>query len=267
MNIFQTILLAIIQAITEFIPVSSSAHLVIAPKILNFTEQSILFDIVLHGGTLLAVILYYRQTLSKLLFNISDPKSRKLVKQLILATIPALVLGLPVEKHFLEAFKNFYLMIFMLISIGFLFIYVDLKYKANSARTNSNKSVDITYKQAIIIGLSQPIAFIRGTSRSGITTIAGLLQNLDIENALNFSFLLSIPTIMIAFSYEIANAFILNPQIKDEALSNLIIGFLISFVCGYLAISFMLKIVPQIGLKWFGLYRIVLGLILILVLI
>ena len=110
----------------------------------------------------------------------------------------------------------------------------------------------------------QPIAFIRGTSRSGITTIAGLIQGLDINTALNFSFLLSIPTIALAFIFEIFQLIIHPDLLHEEQVDALTVGFLVSFIVGLISIKFMLKIVPNIGLKWFGIYRILLSLAIIL---
>ncbi len=262
MNLFNAIILATLQGITEFLPISSSAHLILLPKIMDIPEQTILFDIVLHGGTLMAVIIYYNKQLFQLI------KKKELLKNILLATLPSIFIGLFVEKYLLYYFKSLYIISFMLTSIGIVFIFADKKIKNQNAINKDINKLSLTTKKAVIIGFAQPIAFIRGTSRSGITTIVGLYQNLNIYDALNFSFLLSIPTIALAFFYELLKL-ILKPNsfAYKEPTSLLIISFFVSFIIGLLAIKFMLKIIPQIGFKAFGIYRMILGLVILSLLI
>jgi len=270
---FQSIILGIIQGLTEFIPVSSSGHLALLPKLFNWEEQSTSFDVILHGGTLFALLFVYRFKLLDIFKSIGkDKTTNKLVINIVIATIPAAVIGLIFKDTIDDKLKSNWIIAFMLVQIGLLLILADFYLKKRKpvqtkkpATSGKGQYTSLSSLSALLIGLAQPISFIRGTSRSGITTLAGLTQKMDLKSALDFSFLISIPIITMAFAYGLLD--ILKNGAGDESFSNMAAGFLASFISGLIAINFMLKFTARIGLKWFGVYRIILGLVVILIII
>ncbi len=252
MTLIQSIILGIVQGLTEFIPVSSSGHLAIVPHLLNMRVQSDSFDLVLHAGTLLALIVYFRKDLLELL------KNKKLLINIFIGAVPTLLLGFIFRDFIKDNFKSDYVIIFSLIIVGILMIIADFVFKKNSKTIE-----DLTPKKSIIIGSIQILSLIRGVSRSGITIIGGLLQGLTLKDAARFSFLVSIPVIGSIVFYQ-GGTFILE-GFNDEAPIYLITGFLTSAITGYLAIKFMLKFLENKGLTIFGIYRIVLGIIILLI--
>ncbi len=263
MDLYQSFILGTIQGLTEFIPVSSSGHLALLPSLLDWTEQSTTFDIILHGGTLLALIIYFRKKLITmfLLARKGDKKEIDVIKKLIFVTIPAGSVGLFIDlinkttdDSLEQVIKNDYIMIANLILGGLLFFWVDYSFR------NNNKTVkDLSIKNLIVISLFQCLALIRGTSRSGIIIVGAMSQKMTKESAAEFSFLMGIPIIGLSFGYKLLE-FILDPK-TDVGLSNIIIGFVTSFIFGLIAIKFMLSFLKSKGLSYFGFYRIILALI------
>lgn len=253
----EALILGIIQGITEFIPVSSSGHLVLVPELFGWTQQSTSFDVVLHGGTLLALLIFYRKFLINTALDLREKDSQKLVWQILIAAIPAGIIGVLFEDKIDSLFKDLDIVIAMLIIVGLIMIVVDYYYVARSP-----KREELGYKDALSVGISQPLALIRGTSRSGITIIAGILSGLNLKSAVNFSFLIGIPLIGGAFAVSLLE---LLTTPNNENILHLAIGFFASFTTGYVAIKFMLSQINSLGLKWFGLYRIILGIVILLV--
>lgn len=268
MNIIQTIILSIIQGLTEFIPVSSSGHLVIIPEVLNWESQSTAFDVILHAGTLFSLIFYFRKKIAKIAVGTikREESNTRLFKLLVISSIPASVVALLIElvnklsdDRLDSLLKNNFLVVFMLITVGFVFLVIEKYYK-----NNKNQITDLTMRNALIIGVGQILSLIRGTSRSGATIIFGISQNLTRKEAAEYSFLIGIPIISIAFIYELFK--IVTDSTIDINLDLALIGFVVSFITGLLAISFMLKFLKNNDLKIFGYYRIILGLIVLITL-
>jgi undecaprenyl-diphosphatase len=264
-----SIILGIVQGLTEFLPVSSSGHLVILHNILNFKiEQNLAFDIALHLGTALALIIYFWQDIKKYLIVLFNYISRSktvvkseidLVFKLIIATIPAVIAGLLLEEYLEKIFRNVWVVVVMLITISLLFFVVE-KF------TKKKKQIEqISFWQALFIGCAQVLALIPGVSRSGITICAGMGTSMTRKQSARFAFLIGIPIILGAGIYKI---FKLDFTAFDNELTWLfVIGFLSSFISGYLVIKFLMKFLSNHKLNIFAWYRIGLALILALYLI
>ena len=262
------IILGIIQGIAEFLPISSSAHLIIFREIFGLGSNigsniELAFDLALHFGTLLAIVIFFFKELWKLLIDGltkgNKTKDGKLFWFLILATIPAGIVGVLFEDVFDSFFrKQLWLIALALIIMGIIIYLVDKKSK-------SDKSMkDLKWYQALLIGCAQVFALIPGFSRSGTTITASRALGLDREDSAKFSFYLSIPVVAGAtlFSLIKDNTII----IISENLMIFGIGILISFIVGLLCISFLLKYIKKNDFKIFMIYRIILGLIVLVML-
>lgn len=255
MNIFQAIVYGIIQGVGEFLPISSSAHLVITPWLLGWDDPGIAFDVALHLGTLVAVVLFFWKDWIKLFFaGIKGTKTNdgKLFWFLVLATIPGALIGKLFEETAETAFRNQALIGLMLIIMGIILYISDRIGKKETHIEN------IGLKKSFLIGLSQALAIIPGVSRSGITMSAGLFLGMTRESVARFSFLLSTPIILGAGLFKIKD--ILNTQIDKIPF---IVGILTSAIVGFLSIKFLLDYLKNKGFGIFVWYRIIFGLIII----
>lgn len=248
MNIIHALILAIIQGITEFIPVSSSAHLAIIPKLFNWSYQGIDFDIVLHLGTLTAILFYFRHDLLKL----ASPYN-PLTQKIILATIPTAIVAL-----FIEPYAEHYLRGPVIIGIATIIFGLLLGF-AQYKETNQIQSLDlISYKYSFFIGLAQSAALIPGASRLGSTLTIALILGLSRKTALRFSFLLAIPIILLS-SANIARKIIVDPTLISLDLSYYIIGLITSAIVGIITIRWSIKLIEKVGVLPFVIYRVILG--------
>lgn len=262
MTLFEIIILAIIQGLTEFLPISSSAHLILPSAVLGWHNQGLAYDVAVHVGSLLAVMIYFRQDIMRLLaawfrqgFSQQQSSDSKLAWWVILATIPAVIAGF-ILKDVIEQYGRSALVIACTtIIFGLLLWYADRK-------ATMQKSLEqITWKNALFIGLAQAIAVIPGTSRSGITMTAGLLLGLNRESAARFSFLLSIPIILGAGL--LATVDLLQSPDPVQWME-LLIGAMFSFICAYACIYLFLAWISRIGMLPFVIYRLILGVLLLL---
>jgi undecaprenyl-diphosphatase len=260
MDIIQIIALAILQGLTEFLPISSSAHLILLPIIADWQDQGLAFDVAVHVGTLTAVIYYFRKQVLVLALDwVSSVKLRahigesQLAWAVLFATIPVGLVGL-FAGELIELYLRHPLVIASTtILFGLLLGWADLK--GRRQRTEHKLSiVDI-----IIIGCAQALALIPGTSRSGITMTAGLMLGLTRQAAARFSFLLSIPVILLAGGMKTIEL-IQSPTTTNW--SSLSIGAILSAISAYICIHFFLKILDQIGMWPFVIYRLILGILL-----
>ena len=258
------IILGIIQGIAEFLPISSSAHLIIFRDLFgigsNIGEDIALsFDIALHLGTLIAIIIYFfRDFWSMFIKGITKgPKDKegKLLWYIIIATIPAAIAGLLFEDIIENAIRtNFILIAIALIAMGNIIFIVDKKFKAKK----TIKSMSI--KDAIIIGCSQAFALIPGFSRSGTTITASRALGLNRTDSAKFSFFLSVPVVLGAVVIHLLkNGF----SLIYANLSIFLVGVLVSFIAGLLCIEFLLKYLKKHDFKIFMIYRIILGVVVI----
>lgn len=266
MPISQAVILAIVQALTEFLPISSSAHLALAPWLLGWPDQGLTFDIALHFGTLSAVLIYFFRDWLQVLaqaFGVNyspDPDlrlNRSLLWLLVVATIPVGIAGLALEDVIESTIRTNRVVIGgMLVSVGILMWYAD-------RRSRCNRSLGtMTLMDALAIGTAQALAVIPGTSRSGITITAGLFRNLDRHSAARFSFLLSTPAIGAAAlkkAYDLHKA----GGIPEDLRGPFLIGMLVSAVVGCAVIALFLRFLRTNTLRFFVYYRIAFGIIVI----
>jgi undecaprenyl-diphosphatase len=262
MTLFEIIILAIIQGLTEFLPISSSAHLILPSAVLGWHNQGLAYDVAVHVGSLLAVMIYFRQDISRLTvawfkhgLSKQQTTDSKLAWWVVLATIPAVIVGF-LLKDFVEVYGRSALVIATTtIVFGLLLWYADRK------ATLAKDITQLTWKDALIIGIAQAIAVIPGTSRSGITMTLGLMLGLNRESAARFSFLLSIPIILGAGL--LATVDLLQSPDPVQWME-LLLGAAFSFVCAYACIYLFLAWISRIGMLPFVIYRLILGTLLLL---
>ena len=250
MDLIQIVVLSIVQGITEFLPISSSAHLILVSKLFGWQDQGLLFDIYVHGGSLFAIIYTFRREVSVLIQRAFSPYNQNLLLCLIVATLPVALVGF-LGGDFIE--QNFRSLEFLILTtfLFAIFLYIADKY---GKKTNSIESIDL--KDSFIVGTFQIFALMPGVSRSAITMIGALILSYSREDAARFSFLLSIPTL---------SAVLLGSSIEavqsEETIdwSILILGGLISFAISLLCINLFLSFIQKIGFTPFVLYRIILS--------
>ena len=262
MDFFQTIVLALIQGLSEFLPISSSAHLILVPKVVEWPDQGLAFDVVVHLGTLFAVVYYYQRQLSTLTFDFYNSlKNRRHVGEsqlawgILLATIPVGLAGL-LFKDFIEL--NFRSIEVIAYSTLFFGILLGIASWINAQNDQPRESIN--WFDVLFVGVMQVLALIPGTSRSGITITAGLLIGLSKQMSTKFAFLLSIPVISLASLLMLFELY-QQPQPVDWWL--LTIGFFVASISAYLTIVFFVKLLDVIGLMPFVIYRLILGVVLL----
>lgn len=263
MDIIQIIALALLQGLTEFLPISSSAHLILLPIIAGWEDQGLAFDVAVHVGTLAAVIFYFRKTIRELIHDwFRSVQQRqtvgesKLAWAVIIGTIPVGLAGL-LLGDLIEIFLRSPLVIAATtILFGLLLGWADWKGKRERSEH------EMRWKDILIIGLMQALALIPGTSRSGVTMTAALMLGLTREAAARFSFLLSIPVIFLAGSLETLKLIEADQATDWYALTA---GALFSALSAYLCIFLFLKLLERIGMWPFVIYRLLLGAILLFI--
>ena len=258
MTIWQAVVMGIVQGLGEFLPISSSAHLVLVPWFFNWLDPGLTFDIALHIGTLIAVIAYFWRDWVKLIrgaFQGTKSKEGRLFWYLVLATIPGAIMGLLLGEKAETVFRNPVLIAVMLIVLGVILYWADRKGRKLTDVNN------ISLGQSLMIGISQALAIIPGVSRSGITMTTGLLLGLTREGAARFSFLLSAPVIFGAGLIKVPDI-LANPGMVDAPF---LIGMLVSALSGAASIGFLLKYVQKKDFLPFVWYRFLLGSVVLLV--
>ncbi len=264
MDIAQAIWLALLQGLTEFLPISSSAHLVLLPRLMAWTDQGLAFDVAVHLGTLSAVLLYFRHSLISMTRDwFRSLQTRKLSPDARLAwaviggTIPAGIAGILLSDLAETYFRSPLLIATTTILFGLLLWWADI------SRKDSRDEHSLGWRDVLIVGIAQALALIPGTSRSGITITAGLMVGLNREAAARYSFLLSIPIILAA------GAMLSNKLIQQSAPVDWFamgLGVAVSGFSAYLVIHYFLKLISQLTMLPFVLYRLVLGTVLLLLL-
>src|SRR5919205_23177 len=224
----EALILGIIQGVTEFLPISSTGHLYLGRNLFGLQEAGLLLDTMLHVGTLLAVFVFYKDEFIKIL---KKPFS-KLTFLLIVGTIPAVVFGLAFKDYIDDISKTG-------VTIGWEFLITGLfLWLADSAKNGHKKMDDISYKDALIIGVFQSVAIFPAISRSGMTIVAALWRKLDRETAAYFSFLLSTPAIAGAVVLQSLDLF--EGKGEEISLAALIVGIISSGIFGYIAVKWMI---------------------------
>lgn len=257
---FESAILGIIQGLTEFLPISSSGHLILIPKIFNLNEPGLAFDAIIHLGTLVAVIFAFRKKISEIIRGIFGQgrvaeKNGKLGALIVLSIIPAGLVGYLFQDYINSILRAKEVVVTSLIFWAVIMWLANRRANRTHHKTKSVNSVGI--KQTIIVALSQAIALIPGTSRSGITISAGLFSKMNRHTAVEFSFLISIPIIAIAGGYELIQ--LTKSGFSNIDITGLFIGFIVSALSGFLAIKFLLAFVKKFGFNLFVIYRIALG--------
>jgi len=241
MNHIQAIILGIIQGVTEFLPISSSGHLVITQNIFAFTAPPVFFDVLVHLGTLLAIIIFFR----KQILSIKPPT----VKAILLATIPTGLIGLILNPFTHSLFNST-----LIVSIG-LFITTLLLFSLNFLKQKN--LISISLKSALIIGLAQGLAIIPGVSRSGATIVTALWLGLSQATAFSFSFLLSIPAIIAALALQFSSLSI----VSNTPLSVYALGFTSAVITGFICLNLLKVLIKNKRLKYFAIYTVFLSLL------
>ena len=258
MTILQVVILGLAQGLGEFLPISSSAHLVLIPWLLRWADPGLTFDVALHVGTLVAVIIYFWKDWWQLIIKgFTDPRSVKgrMFWYLVAASVPGALSGFLLEDKAETVFRSPILIATMLIVMGILLYWADRR-SAKKIEINN-----ITFGTSLFIGISQALAIIPGVSRSGITMTTGLLMGLNREGAARFSFLLSTPIIfgaaMVKLPGVISNSSVINV--------NFAIGMLVSCITGIASIGFLLRYVQTKDFLPFAWYRFILGALVIMI--
>lgn len=258
MTVFKAVILGIIQGIAEFLPISSSAHLILIPYLVGWEESTLAFDVALHFGTMIAVLTFFFKDWWDLFIGaIKDIKTKKqttngrMFYYLIVATIPAAISGLLLDDLIETVIRNKIWIIALSLAIMGLLIYLGDKW-ASKHYKKETKFENITLKQAMIIGISQAFAVIPGFSRSGTTILAGRLQGISKEAITKFTFLLSVPVICGATILKVGDL---------TFTKEVIIGIITSFAMGILTIKFLLNYIKKHDFSIFAFYRVLLALI------
>ncbi len=254
--------LAIVQGLTEILPVSSSGHLVLVPNVMEWNDQGLVFDVAVHFGTLVAVCLYFRDDVVGLVrggFRVlgGDTTSResRLALCIGIGTIPAAFAGWLFAGWIGEHLRDPLVVVVTLSGYGLLLALADVLGKRR--RTMA----DIGIADALAIGVAQALALVPGTSRSGVTITAAMALGFDRRDAARFSFLLSVPVILLATIYETAQVFLSG---ATAAFATLALGALISCLVAYLTIGFFMRVINAIGLVPFAIYRVLLATVILL---
>lgn len=255
MTTLQAILLGILEGVTEFLPISSTGHMIIASHFLDIKESVTLttFQIVVQLGAILAVVVTYYKKLFKV----------EMIKKLIVAFIPTGIVGVLVFPFIKHLLGNPLLVAIMLIIGGVIILLVERRYEQQTEEGKIIEISTISYKNALLLGLFQTLAIIPGVSRSGATIIGGLLIRLSRKLLTEFTFLLAVPTMAVATLYTILKK---HNELSVESLSPIIIGTIVSFAVALIVIRFILNYVRSHSFVIFGWYRIIVGIILLCIL-
>jgi len=253
----QVIILAIVQGLTEFLPISSSGHLVLVPYLFEWTDQGLAFDVAVHFGSLAAVCIFFRGDIASLLSggmqvvtgNVKTPESR-MALAIALGTVPAALAGLFFASWIEQNLRDPAVIVYTLAGYGILMALAD-----RFGRRERNMA-SVGLKDALIIGCAQALALVPGTSRSGVTITAARFLGFERTDAARFSFLLSAPVILLAAAYKFLE---LLSSGEPVAWGQLGLGALVSCVVAYISIEFFMRVVTRIGLAPFTIYRLILA--------
>ena len=254
MTIWQAVALGALQGLTEFLPVSSSGHLVIGQYFLGLREPELIFDVAVHFATMIAVIIHFRQDIGKLwssLFKRSELEGRRTVLIIIIGTIPAAIVGLFFGDFFAGLFSSAKFAAWMLLVTGGILMSTLIPSRG------TKRMFGLKWYDALIVGIAQALAILPGISRSGATIVTSLHINFRKNDAAKFSFLLSLPAILGASVIQLRDV----ASINAEFIVPMIIGMITAGFTGYLAVALMLKIVNRGRLFYFAPYCFIVGVI------
>ncbi|MDQ3587460.1 MAG: undecaprenyl-diphosphate phosphatase [Actinomycetota bacterium] len=262
MSLFEAIVLGIVQGLTEFLPISSTAHLRIVPAFAGWEDPGAAFTAVTQLGTMAAVVIYFRSDLVRIARawtrSLRDPSLRgsldaRLGWYILLGTIPIGVFGLAFKDQIETGARDLYLIATTLVALGLLLL------AAERVGKRTRQIEDITTRDGVVVGFAQALALVPGVSRSGATITAGLFLGLDRTAAARFSFLLSIPAIVLSGALELGT--ILSEEDERTGLGALVVATVLAFVSGYVAIAGLLRFLTTHSTVVFVVYRVVLGVV------
>lgn len=261
MDWLQVVILSVLQGLTEFLPISSSAHLILVPTLTGWQDQGLAFDVALHIGSLTAVVIYFRRDLAGMarswtrsLTTRQLDADARLAWAVLLGTIPVGLAGLATKDIVETQLRSPVMLAIGLIAFGLLLSWADWRHRGTRSEHQ------ITWRDVLIVGCAQALALFPGTSRSGITMTAALMAGLSREGASRFSFLLSIPVIVLAGGLETRELLSNGHPVDWNALW---LGAVLSGISAYLCIHYFLVFINRIGMQPFVAYRLLLGAILL----
>lgn len=254
METWQVVVLGLIEGLTEYLPVSSTAHLLLTERLMGVSSSGRTFEVLIQLGAILALLTVYSGKLWNIARNFAaDPRTRRFVYAVLLAFLPAVFIGVAAHKIIKEfLFESPLIICISLVIGGIILLFVDrMRYQPRYVDV-----MDIPPLQALLIGFAQCLAMIPGVSRSGSTIVGGMLLGADKRTAAEFSFFLAMPTMTGAFAYDLyKNWSILTP----DDVSHITLGFIASFVTGALVVRYMLDFISRRGLSFFGWWRLLVG--------
>ena len=259
MDIIQIIALGVIQGLTEFLPISSSAHLVLISIIAGWEDQGLMIDVAAHAGSLVAVLIYFRKELREMGHAMLNPKAQgseetlRLISAIAIATIPIVIASLLLAEFIETYLRSAHVIALMTILFALFLAYADRTCR------NLHDEYKLCWKGTLFIGCAQVFALIPGTSRSGVVMTAAMMMGLTKVAAARFSFLLSIPTILGAIAYNSVNLLSADLVVDKSAAIGV---FILSGIVAYLCIEVFVRIVNVIGMMPFVVYRLILGVLL-----
>jgi undecaprenyl-diphosphatase len=258
MDIVQAVALALVQGLTEFLPISSSGHLILAPALLGWTDQGLGFDIAVHLGTLMAVVVYFRRDLAAMArsLRVAGSPDGRLAWQLVVASVPLGLAGLLASDLVATGLRSPFVIAAASAGFGLLLYLVDRMWRGRRSER------DLHLAEAVMIGCGQALALIPGTSRSGITMTVALALGLSREAAGRFSFLLAIPAIGMAAAWQIVQ-FAADPA--PLAWGVVLLATALSALTAFVTIALFLRLIGKVGMAWFAGYRILLAVVIVYV--
>jgi undecaprenyl-diphosphatase len=265
LTVFESFILGLVQGVTEFLPVSSSAHLVLVPELFNIPAPGVAFDVLLHVATLVAVVGYFIGDVIKMITALFMPKRmskadvrywRRLFFWLVVGSVPAAIIGLALNDFFESLFSSTAAVGIFMVVTSVLLVGSDLVVlRANRLKKQGASLGQMGWVDAVVIGLYQALAIAPGLSRSGSTISAGIFLGFDRETAARFAFLLSIPAILGAFLFKL-------PDLGGESGPGgvaLLVGFVAAAISGFLAVRFMMRYLKKHRLWGFAVYTLLVG--------
>ena len=252
MNFIEAIILAIIEGITEYVPISSTGHMIIGSSLMGISELDFtkVFEVNIQFGAILSVVVLYWKRFFQ---------SFEFYKKLLAAFIPAAIIGFALNDFIDQLLESVAVVAIMLVLGGIILVFIDKYFEKKATKE------DITYIDAVKIGLFQCIAMIPGVSRSAASIIGGLTQKLNRKAAAEFSFFLAVPTMFAATAYKLFKYFHNGGKFNTEQLNLFLFGNVVSFIIAMIAIKTFINFLTKNGFKWFGYYRILLGLAILIV--
>ena len=250
MTIFEAALLGIIQGLTEFLPISSSGHLVIGQKILGISIPGNVFEVVVHLGTLGSILIIFWPDIWQLIKSFKSTPSQKYILAIVIGTLPAVIIGLLFKDIITEAFENIKIVAITLMITGIILLIT---------RFIKTKLKDISIGRGLLIGIAQALAIVPGISRSGMTISLGMYLGIAPEKAAKFSFLLAIPAI--AGAGLLTGLDLIGSSEPILPWSVLIVGFVSSLLFGWISLKWLLGLIKSGKFHWFGVYCILIGLL------